>query len=55
MARQHPALNGHDLSKIWEIMEDQGAWHATVHGIAKSQTQVCNLTTAARTKYVKLF
>ena len=35
MVRQHPSLDVHDLSKIWEIMEDQGAWHATVHGIAK--------------------
>ena len=26
------------LSKLWEIVEDWGAWHATVHGVAKSQT-----------------
>ena len=25
------------LSKLWEIVEDRGAWHATVHGAAKSQ------------------
>ena len=23
------------LSKLWEIV-DRGAWHATVHGVAKS-------------------
>ena len=27
------------LSKLREIVEDRGAWHATVHGVAKSQTQ----------------
>ena len=28
------------LSKFWEIMKDRGAWRATVHGVAKSQTQL---------------
>jgi len=23
------------ISKLWEIVEDRRAWHATVHGIAK--------------------
>ena len=27
-----------NLSKLWEIVEDRGAWHAAVHGVAKSQT-----------------
>jgi len=26
------------LSKLWEIVEDRGAWHATIHGVAKSWT-----------------
>ena len=26
------------LSKLWEIVEDRGDWHAIVHGVAKSQT-----------------
>ena len=28
------------LSKLWDIMKDGGAWRATVHGVAKSQTQL---------------
>ena len=27
-----------NLSRIWETMEDKEAWHAVVHGAAKSQT-----------------
>ena len=26
------------LGQLWEIMKDREAWHATVHGIANSQT-----------------
>ena len=25
-----------DLSKLWEIVKDRGAWCATVHGVTKS-------------------
>ena len=27
-----------NLNKLWEIVGDRGAWHATVHGVTKSQT-----------------
>ena len=27
-----------NLSKLWEMVEDRGFWHATVHGVTKSQT-----------------
>ena len=26
------------LSKFWEMVRHRGAWHAAVHGIAKSKT-----------------
>ena len=28
------------LSKLWEIVEDKGAWHAMVHGVTKSGAQL---------------
>ena len=33
-----------DLSKLWEIVEDRGSWHATVHGVAKSRIRLSNFT-----------
>ena len=25
-----------NLSKLWETVEDRGAWHAAVHGVTKN-------------------
>ena len=27
-----------NLSKLWKIVEDRGAWHAVIHRVAESQT-----------------
>ena len=31
-----------DLSKLWETVEDRGAWCAAVHELTKSQTLLSN-------------
>ena len=31
---------GMSLSKVWELVKDREAWHAVIHGVAKSQTQL---------------
>ena len=33
------------LSKLQEMVKDREVWHASVHGLSKSWTQLSNLTT----------
>ena len=30
------------LGELWELVMDRGAWHAAIHGVSKSQTQLSN-------------
>ena len=42
-----------NLSKLQEITEHRGAWRATVHGVANSQTRLSNWTKHTDANYTK--
>ena len=31
-----------NLGKLWEMVRDRKAWHAAVHGVTESWTQLCD-------------
>ena len=44
-------LNGHEFEQTLGDSERRGTWHAAVHGVTKSQTQLSNCTTTTYTTY----
>ena len=44
MVRWHHRLDGHESSKLQELVMDREAWCAVVHGFAKSQTLLSDWT-----------
>ena len=39
-----------NLSKLRKVVEDRGAWCATVHGVAKNETWLSDQITAVKVK-----
>ena len=41
---------GMSLSKLWEMVENRGAWHAAVHGVTKSRPWLSDWAMTAATR-----
>ena len=41
------------LSKLWELLKDREAWRAAVHGVAKSWTQLRDLTELKKNSFIR--
>ena len=42
MVGWHHRLNGHEFKQTPGDIKDREGWHATVHGVLKSQTRLCD-------------
>ena len=40
MVRYHDRLDGHGVGGLRELVMDREAWHAVIHGVAKSWTRL---------------
>ena len=45
LSHQREKMMNMNLSKLWEIVEERGAWRATIHGVTESQLQFSSWTT----------
>ena len=39
------------VSEVWELVMDRDSWHAAIHGVAKSRTQLNNWTELTELKF----
>ena len=44
MVGWHHGLNEHEFEQLWKMVKDWEAWHAAVHGVAKSQMWLSDWT-----------
>ena len=42
MVRWYHRLSDMGLGELWELVMDREAWHAAVHGVAKSRIRLSN-------------
>jgi len=40
MAGWHHQLDEHEFGELWDLVMDREAWRASVHGVAKTWTQL---------------
>ena len=46
---------GVSLSELWELVMDREAWHAAIHGVAKSLTRLSDLTELRSRLFIFVF
>ena len=55
MAGWHHQCNGRELGQLQEMVRDRVSWHAAVHGVTNSQTQLDDWTTTREQKCFNLY